>query len=55
MNQKRVSRDRVRNFFAKRPWLRPQDYEAICKLQTSKSRHHNLSWFVRGYLSHPKA
>lgn len=42
--------EEIRYFFAKRPPLRPDDWEAIKDHKITPRRRQQLSWFVRGYL-----
>ena len=41
----------MRHFFAKRPWLRPHDYERIGQAELDDIRRRDLSAFICGYWS----
>lgn len=43
------TREEIRRFFTRRPYLRPADWGIISSRETSEDRHMQLVWFVNGY------
>jgi len=50
-----MSRQDVAYVFARRPWLRPSDYEDIKNHKTNTQRHRDLAAYCLGILSMSKS